>query len=124
MTSVHGCLLRLSLPPSLPPLSLVEHKPDMSETDPKALFQQQIPQTFLTLQERLREKVRELKAEDKSPIMEHSVFVSTFKHLFEDEDELMEAVYFLNLQGMHLVVCVCLRLINCPLSQYPLNMAF
>ena len=76
----------------------------MSETDPKALFQQQIPQTFLTLQERLREKVKELKAEDKSPIMENNIFLSTFRDLFEDEDELMEAVYFLNLQGAHPVV--------------------
>ena len=41
----------------------------------------------------------ELKAEGKSPIMEDVEFHRTFKNLFEDEDELDEAVYFLNLQG-------------------------
>ena len=51
------------------------------------------------MQEKLREKVADLKAEGKSPIMEHNLFVSTFKELFEDEEELLEAVYFLHLQG-------------------------
>jgi hypothetical protein len=71
----------------------------MSEADPKALFQQQIPQTFLNLQDKIREKVVKLKSEHMSPILEEPAFLSAFKELFEDEDELAEAVYFLNLQG-------------------------
>ena len=31
--------------------------------------------------------------------MEYDQFYNSFKHLFEDLDELNEAVYFLNLQG-------------------------
>ena len=41
----------------------------------------------------------ELKVKGKPPIMEDTQFHETFKDLFEDEDELDEAVYFLNLQG-------------------------
>ena len=90
----------LPSPPLPSPPHTVEYRPDMSESDPKALFQQRIPQTFLSLQEQIRVKVSELKAEGKSPIMEDAGFKSTFRHLFDDEDELGEAVYFLNLQGM------------------------
>lgn len=71
----------------------------MVETDPKALFQQQIPQTFLSLQKRIGEKVTELKAEGKSPIMEEAAFYAVFKDLFEEKEELAEAVHFLKLQG-------------------------
>lgn len=80
----------------------MDYKPEMSETDPKALFQQMIPQTFLSLQEKLREKLVELKAKKEAPIMEHREFVSAFKtkDLIEDDDELKEAVYFLNMQGI------------------------
>ena len=90
----------LPSPPLPSPPHIVEYMPDMPESDPKALFQQHIPKTFLSLQEQIRVKVSELKAEGKSPIMEDAAFKSTFMHLFDDEDELAEAVYFLNLQGL------------------------
>ena len=77
----------------------VEYDPDMSEEDPRALFQQMVPQTFLTLQEKVGEKVQELRAEGKPPVMEEATFHAAFIDLFEDKDELTEAVYFLNLQG-------------------------
>ena len=77
----------------------VEYNPNMSETDPKALFQQLIPQRFLTMQDRIKEEVEELRAEGKPPIMDDSAFRAAFQYLFDDEDELSEAVFFLNLQG-------------------------
>ena len=72
----------------------------MLETDPKALFQQLIPRTFLTLQEKIGEKVLEMKGSGRAPIMEDSEFKTTFQSFVEDEEELNEAVYFLNLQGL------------------------
>ena len=77
----------------------MEYKPDMSETDPKALFQQRVPKTFLSLQEKIQEKVFQLKKDGKAPIMEEADFRTAFLELFDDEEELNEAVYFLNLQG-------------------------
>ena len=35
----------------------MEYKPDLREDDPKALFQQKIPESFLNLQGAIREKV-------------------------------------------------------------------
>ena len=72
----------------------------MSETDPKALFQQQIPKSFLDLQSRIREAVHACSRENQSPIMEENEFRREFGKLFDDEDELNEAVYCLNLQGL------------------------
>lgn len=72
----------------------------MKESDPKALFQQLIPTSFRALQDRLREKVRAAAREGlDSPIMEEAEFKREFVGLFEDEEELQEAVYCLNLQG-------------------------
>ena len=34
------------------------------------------------------------------------IFRNEFKHLFDDEEELREAVYYLNLQGTSLCCCV------------------
>ena len=82
----------------------VEYNPNMSETDPKALFQQLIPQRFLTMQDRIKEEVEELRAEGKPPIMDDSAFQAAFQYLFDDKDELSEAVYFLNLQGKKIVI--------------------
>ena len=77
----------------------MEYKPDMEETNAKSLFQQQIPCTFLSLQEKIAEKVAAMKAAGRPPIMEEAEFRATFKDTVEDEEELLEAVYFLNLQG-------------------------
>ena len=53
--------------------SPVEYKPDMSETDPKALFQQQIPKSFLDLQGTIRETVADCHMK-RAPIMEEEEF--------------------------------------------------
>lgn len=68
---------------------------ELCEDHVTALFQQKIPKTFLDLQDWL---IREAK---NAPVMKHDEFVATFKTCdhFENEDELKEAVYFLNLQG-------------------------
>ena len=74
----------------------------MDENDPKALFQQMIPTTYLELQSRLREKVKALAREgmDDALIMEEAEFKREFLAIFGgDEEELHEAVYCLNLQG-------------------------
>ena len=60
----------------------VEYKPDMSVDDPKALFQQKIPASFLNLQYAIREKVaadkqRSVKSSAKAiPIMDEKTFKS------------------------------------------------
>ena len=78
----------------------MDYKPDMNETDPKALFSQLIPRTFLNLQDSIREKVIDLKEKKHPPIMTEEEFYKTFKNIFDDEEELNEAVFCLNLQGV------------------------
>ena len=51
----------------------VDYKPGMSETDPKALFQQQIPKSFLNLQDAIRDAVAEWQMK-RAPIMEEEEF--------------------------------------------------
>lgn len=75
----------------------------MSETDPKALFQQQIPKSFLTLQSKIHEAVKTCSREKQSPIKDEEEFRVEFRELFDDDDELDEAVYYLNLQGLWFV---------------------
>lgn len=86
-------------------LLTVEYKPGMPETDTRALFQQMIPQTFLAMQNRVMEKVKELHTSGQPPIMETEAFQSFLKDLYDDEDELSEAVYFMKLHGRHLMHC-------------------
>lgn len=81
----------------------MEYKPDIPETDTKALFQQMIPQTFLAMQNRVMEKVKELHTNGQPPIMETEAFQSFLKDLYDDEDELSEAVHFMKLHGRHLM---------------------
>ena len=80
----------------------------MDESNAKALFQQQIPCTFLELQEKIAEKVAEMKEAGRAPIMEEVEFRRTFKDMVEDDEELLEAIYFLNLQGLSVCLSVCL----------------
>ncbi len=92
--------LVLNHPPTHTHTHTVEYKPDMKDSDPKSLFQQLIPTTFRALQDRLRERVRAAKREGvEAPIMEEAEFKQEFLGMFEDEEELQEAVYCLNLQG-------------------------
>jgi len=79
----------------------------MDESNAKALFQQQIPCTFLELQEKIGEKVAEMKEAGRAPIMEETEFRRTFKDMVEDDEELLEAIYFLNLQGLSICLSVC-----------------
>ena len=57
------------------PLPPVEYKKDMPENDPKALFQQQVPKSFLDLQDRIREEVADRAGTgDSPPIMDAEQF--------------------------------------------------
>ena len=99
----------------------VEYKEGCREDAPKCLFQIQIPKTFLSLQDRVRETVASYRANERIPIMEEEEFRCVvcvcvcvlnllswdtrctcrrhFKELFDDEEEMNEAVFYLNLQG-------------------------
>jgi serine/threonine protein kinase len=77
----------------------LEYKEGCREDAPKCLFQIQIPRTFLNLQDKVRETVASYRASDKIPIMEEEEFKENFKDLFDDEEEMNEAVFYLNLQG-------------------------
>ena len=52
----------------------VEYKEGCREDAPKCLFQIQIPRTFLSLQDKVRETVASYRASDKIPIMEEEEF--------------------------------------------------
>ena len=71
----------------------------MSEDSPKALFQQKVPCAFLTLQEHIEKKVKEMTSIGLPPVMEEEEFRNTFLCAVDDEEELEEAVFFLHLQG-------------------------
>ena len=73
---------------------LVEYKPDMVETNPHALLQQQIPESFKKLQDGINKLKREM------PKMNEKEFHKEFGKFFEDDEELNEAVHYLTLQGM------------------------
>ena len=77
----------------------------MKEDDPKALFSQQIPKSFLDLQRDIRRALVSSKEKNRPPIMEEAAFRDAFKQNFEDEEEMAEAVYCLNLQGT-LYMCI------------------
>ena len=65
-------LILLFFPPHL--LS-VDYSPKLSDKDPQLLLQQQIPHSFLTLQESIREVVDRYRHEELAPIMDDSQFV-------------------------------------------------
>ncbi len=71
----------------------MDYRKDLKETDPHALLQQQIPATFLKLQEEIHQVHKDY------PKMNDAEFLEKFKHIFDDEDELNEAVHYLTLQG-------------------------
>ena len=60
----------LTPPPSLP----VEYKKDCKEEDPKCLFQQHIPQSFLNLQDKIRKTIATFREDNRVPIMEEGEF--------------------------------------------------
>ena len=78
---------------------LVEYKEDLDESSPHALLQQQIPKSFLTLQEKVSELVKDLQDKGKPPVLQSTEFKQHFQQLFDDEEELNEAVHYLTLQG-------------------------
>ena len=77
----------------------VKYNPDMKENDPRALLNQQIPHSFVQLQDAIREELLNLRMKNQPPIMEEKEFRGTFFKLFNDIAELEEAVRFLTLQG-------------------------
>ena len=77
----------------------MNYKPTMSEEDPKALFQQKVPSVFLTLQEHIEKKTKEMNDRRLPPVMEEEEFRKTFTCTVSDDEELDEAVFFLHLQG-------------------------
>ena len=52
----------------------MEYKPEMAESDPKALFQQQIPKSFLDLQDAIRQAVAAYQQRGAVPIMQEEEF--------------------------------------------------
>ena len=77
----------------------MEYKKDLDESSPYALLQQQIPKSFLTLQEKVSELVKDLQDKGKPPVLQSTEFKQHFQKLFDDEEELNEAVHYLTLQG-------------------------
>ena len=73
----------------------------MKEDDPKALFSQQIPKSFLDLQQDIRKLLVDYNERNQPPIMEEDGFREAFRKNFEDDEEMAEAVYCLNLQGIY-----------------------
>ncbi len=71
----------------------MEYKKDLKETDPHALLRQQIPASFLQLQEEI------YKVYKTQPKMSDREFYKQFRKIFEDDEELNEAVHYLTLQG-------------------------
>ena len=65
-------ILLFSPPPPPPP---VDYSPKLTDKDPQLLLQQQIPHSFLTLQEGIREVVDRYRHEELAPIMDDSQFV-------------------------------------------------
>lgn len=53
----------------------VEYSPKLVDSDPQLLLQQQIPHSFITLQDSIREVVAKHRLEQHSPIMEDSQFL-------------------------------------------------
>jgi len=83
---------------------LVAHLPKMQEDSPKAILQQKVPCAFINLQEQIEEKSREMNHSRIPPVMEEEEFRNAFLRFVEDEEELEEAVFFLNLQGI--ICCI------------------
>lgn len=74
----------------------MEYKKDLKENDPHALLQQQLPYSFLRLQEEV-DKIFKME-----PTMNDIEFRQKFGTIFEDDEELNEAVHYLTLQGTHI----------------------
>ena len=83
---------------------IVEHKPEMKEDNPKALFSQQIPKSFFDLQQDIRRLLVDYREKELPPILEEEAFRKEFRKNFEDDEEMTEAVYYLTLQGTYLTL--------------------
>lgn len=60
--------------PSSSSHSPVTYDPVKDEKSPEALFQQRIPKEYLTLQEHIREKLRDLNKDEKVPVLSEKEF--------------------------------------------------
>lgn len=77
----------------------VRYNPDMKEDDPRVLLNQQIPHSFVQLQDAIRDELLTLRMKNQPPIMEEKEFRGKFLKLFNSISEMEEAVRFLTLQG-------------------------
>ena len=77
----------------------VNYNPDMGDDDPRALLNQQIPHSFVQLQDALKEELLTLRMKNKSPIMEEKEFRDKFLKHFNGVSDMEEAVRFLTHQG-------------------------
>ena len=71
----------------------------MKEDDPRALLNQQIPHSFVQLQDSIRDELFTLRMKNQPPIMEEKEFSGKFLKFFNSVPEMEEAVRFLTLQG-------------------------
>ena len=79
---------------------VVEYKKDLSPDSSYALLKQQIPKSFLQLQERVSDLVKGFNEKQRPPYLSHEEFSSNFLSIFDnDEEEMNEAVNYLTLQG-------------------------
>lgn len=70
----------------------------LEPNDPYALLQQQVPESFMTLQDKVSEMVKAFN-DERHPVLNHEEFTEQFSSYFDDEEELNEAVNYLTLQG-------------------------
>jgi serine/threonine protein kinase/ankyrin repeat protein/GTPase SAR1 family protein len=77
----------------------LDYKKEIEPNDPYALLQQQIPESFLTLQHNVSELVTKFHGLQRAPVLNYNEFKENFLEYFDDEEEMNEAVNYLTLQG-------------------------
>ena len=77
---------------------IVHYEPNLNEDDPRALFNEQIPESFIQLQDSIH--VQQKQGSDSKPILKKEDFFKEFLNIFDDNiAEMKEAVRFLSYQG-------------------------
>ena len=87
----------------------VEYKPEMPEGDPKALFQQQIPKSFLDLQVDIRKTIAEYRKQNRTPILNEDEFRYELVHMYL-------IAYMCVRACVHACVCACVRACVCDIT--------
>lgn len=81
----------------------VTYKPSMEVDSPSALLNQQIPKSYINLDAAIKRKVVDLVKNNKPPFMAQKEFYYCFHTIFDNDEELEEAVRFLSLQGIIII---------------------